>query len=723
MAREAAFTPQVQEVLPPDYGAKSQGQRYEANTGFADALKDFGKLAGSAVVAWDEKTQTDIRKEVEVGFDAVSNEFGVGSATYPEQDIEQPTTPAAVKDAERHLEGLKAQYEAGRSTERHYFARLNSMVRQLRGKYPGYREQIDNIVADVTGTRPANQLQQALFAEFEAAKQENSEFDKFVTKAGMEGDLPPDYVTRAQSGKPYSEAELKQYVFNRNYNRTERGDMKAAIELENANGTLTENTAISTLDKTFNSMVTEVTSNLKTATSQSYHSIRDSIVKMGEDAEIGNVDPEAQARTTAELNQLAMTVRERLIAEANDPAYAGAIKDKKKLDDIIEKAMAPIANLQAALGGEKPNMGIVSSTAAYLEAKEKATTRDMLVERPILQKIQTLRSIMGEQGVGQYLVLNQDLRDALDRSLVDDIALSAQLDPTANVLDAMVKLDAQGGSAASKQGVLKHWQGVVDLAAKGEIPPAVYQKNVRFMFDPKTLQLFNMDLPSREKANYLAIVAGPKITQDMLKLKAAGDKESYELYRTWTLEAFKAIFRDEVAELQRYHTDNQALDIQFDKTKNQFVTVPNPDARQRGPVGSFVASINSADTAMESLNTMIRSLVPIVEEEGMDTPDQIAGLLEEMGLDTSVEQTGTIGDQLWDAVQAAGQRNKAAAEERKKLTEQAGKNLRGEDRKMLWEKDPVQKKYRAPTERNQTNVRVLEEYNINEKEKRATKPE
>lgn len=702
MAKEAAFGPTVPEVLPPDYGSRSQGLRYSASTGFADAVGDFAKVAGQAVVAVDQKVQGDIRKEVETGFDDVSREFGVDSATLFEQGIDTPNQPSPyfLKDAQRQLDGLSAQYRKGQSTERHYYARLNSMVRQLRSKYPGYREQIDNIVSDVTGVRPANALQAQLFNEWEATAKEATTNRKLIMKWGEDGLLPPNYETMDFE-------TIKSHVFERGAEKANRQERMAALEEESKFGTVTSTRAASSFQQDATELVNRSLKDGTTAIGVSWNKVQEKVRSLQHRALEGRfVSAEEQAELTGMISQLETELRSTLNAHGTNPenvAYAGYLK-KDDRDNAIKLAMEPIEILKSALSSEGNPWGLYGGVTAYLETSTKNATKDLVDGNQAILRMAALNKFAGPN-VAAYMLNNPGVESALADLLVDNEVSAAVTEEGADIFKSLAGLDIKKNRDPEKfkqaqQTLIEKWSDIAKGATEGKVTPEVFRRYVRYMFKPETLKMMSTDVTPASRVHYFKTVTSPEVTRAMIQMRDAGDTESYQMYRSWVTTAFKALFREEVGELMQFQIDNNKVDIQFDHKTNTFTTVPNPDYVKRNDMGinDALRSLNTANTAMQELNTVIQSIIPIIRDEKLETADQLGGLLSEMGLDLDVKQTGTIAEVLWEALMAKSEKVRKNQEDRAKAKVE-GYREQYQNKNSIFELDAVNRRYRKVEDR------------------------
>ena len=90
----------------------------------------------------DEGIQRKQQTNLQAKIDIIDNEFGVSDRT--DLDVEAGTaTPAQIGTAGKELERLAKAQASGQLRDSHYWARVNSVVRQMRAKFPAYRDQID----------------------------------------------------------------------------------------------------------------------------------------------------------------------------------------------------------------------------------------------------------------------------------------------------------------------------------------------------------------------------------------------------------------------------------------------------------------------------------------------------------------------------------------------------------------------------------------------------
>lgn len=128
----------------------------------------LGQIAKGAALTVDNKVQKDIRTDVENLVDTTNKEFGydvgdaVASSGVAAAASQGKAIPPELKKDAENLGKIRVARSQGVMSESLYWARLASAAKTLRARYPGYNEQIDEIISSVTGARPANALRSAL---------------------------------------------------------------------------------------------------------------------------------------------------------------------------------------------------------------------------------------------------------------------------------------------------------------------------------------------------------------------------------------------------------------------------------------------------------------------------------------------------------------------------------------------------------------------------------
>lgn len=203
--------PQVSELQARDQTGASRGTG--PNRAFEALFSGLGDVITGGAKAVDTSIQNRIEKDARYGFEALNDEQGLSVNTVPQ----------GLTDSQSGLQKLAEAHMQGKVTQEYYYQRLASTLKGLRTKYPGYEKEVDSIVQNVTGTRPANAFRDALFNNIEnqqqAAATKGNKWEQWAAQQGNSevlGILYPDFWTNpekyeSESMKDSIRANVSQY--------------------------------------------------------------------------------------------------------------------------------------------------------------------------------------------------------------------------------------------------------------------------------------------------------------------------------------------------------------------------------------------------------------------------------------------------------------------------------------------------------------------------------
>jgi hypothetical protein len=646
----AEFNIRPQEGRPENFQGYSRGIDHTANDALGTLFSNSADLIQRGVVAADALQQEHIRNQISHNVEDIQDEFGVGDATLFQSDADNPTqpTPKGVQMAGENLNRLQAGYEAGTLKESHYWARLNSMVRQLRQQYPGYRAEIDEMVAGITGARPANALRAALFDEWNASASDTDPLSKMEDWAVKNGRLPVDYYARMEQGNPYSLPELNKHVAAAERRETEIADMRAGLELEASQDKLNVRNAERGFRVEANQVVDTTLQDMTGMLGQQYRTLRGRI-ESAQAAVLNGHPPTQQSMVelTGAVGELrvALTEQLRLAYETpwgNDPenSYLATV-DQDTATKIINDALTPLTMLENALANE--DFGMLKSVTAWIEAKKNDATADLIDKIPMLPVLQGAQQVLGPDGFNLYMDMNPDLQFAISQAMLDYERARAITEEGASVSDAFTNGEANAMDTEYYNGLIESWTNTIDGLEK--LPLEAVQKNVDYMFGPKSMEvLATMDDASRFE--YFNKVASPMVTEKMRKLRDMGDVESWDNYQQWVTRNFMILFQSQVQTMQGMSTSmfTPGTQVVWDDSNSQFVYIPGQQVGVGAPFTTVVQgseALMGAD-AVNRLNSVIRTVTPIIEDNNGTMGIEIYRVLADMGFNPET-QTDFMG--------------------------------------------------------------------------------
>lgn len=623
----------VQESQPGSFTGRSAGIQASPNTAISGLFEGLSTALAGGVTAVDEGIKSNIEKDIFDAVDDVQAEFGVPEATDLQADPDEVsgrTMPTGVQRANQQLETLQSAYVAGNLKESHYWARMNNMVRQLRGKYPGYRAEIDQMVAGVTGQRPANALRNALFSEWGRSQSEGlSEKDKFVNQ-NLEY-LPPDYFDAPEK---YSYDQLRAFVSKKQRTRVELDARKSELDYLAKQDQATDKVIEDSLNADMTQIVYSTLLDVEAGLGRNFSEVSQTIDRFQQMQASGST---ATGQELEQLKAMASGLDQEfntLLYQhwASNPHYSKMSEEAVRT--ATQKALMPVRMLQQAIADE--NFGLAKSVAASIEVMNSDTQRQLLRDIPQLQRLSALNDLVGPTVTQLAMTLDKKGTSVLTEVLSNSAEAGHLLGGETMRQSFDVGIDKNAG--ADYFMVLADWGRLLDGVASGDIPQSIFLNKINAMFSRDNDAIMNDPkyfANDESKFNYFKTVASPQISQKMIGLKNQGFTEEYNIYSRWVARNFVTLFQSQLSGLTDLSSDpNDSYDVKWNEQTGRF----SVDWRIAGPwtVRSPVRS------SLNDLNESIQLMRPIFAAEGVDTNEQLMGLFQEAGYDQNPDRRWTF---------------------------------------------------------------------------------
>lgn len=630
----------------PNYTSDSQGIRASANTGLGDLFKGVANLMDQGVKEADRNVQANIKQDIFDQSDAVNSEFGIDAATDLQSDataqVTAKTAPPGIEAAHRQLDGLQKGYEAGVLKDSHYWARMNSMVRQLRGKYPGYRDEIDTMVSSVTGAKPANALRENLMSEWAAdsatARAQANKDQDYIIAASKSGDLPPDYFQREQAGQGYSAKETMAYVAARTNEKSNIEALQRQATLDITNNSLTKERVGHMANLDFSQTVNRTLFDAQSSIGKTFAATSDILRRAQTAAANGNpMSSQEVAQGQAGVAQLETTLRTALQQASlkswdGDPSNSYAARmDKKELDDAMAEAMGPIQVLKDGFDSKNPN-GAMNFLNTYLETQKNDDVKKILSDIPQLRAYQAMTTTYGAGSAGAVIQAYPELAAATDTAVIKYAATMAGQMTLPEQVDL---IKGHGGKAESYTGLVQGFKNsMVDPTVAEDYKKAAIDTMFATSAD-STLMKFD----PASRSEFLKQAAGPEVSKIMLDRRAKGDEEGWQKYQLWVAQGFNSVFAQNVQDLQFAVTNPGSYDVKFNASTNSFevnsvgLGAYDPTNRLPTPFGNPIMN------SVNQLNDAIHVVAPVVAANKGDTSKEVLSMLAKLGYDPTAEKS------------------------------------------------------------------------------------
>lgn len=644
MAEFTQGTPQAQPG--PSYIGLSQGIRSSGDSSIATLFEGLAESLKQGVAVVDSAIKDNIEQDVFDAVDSVQAEFGIPEATDLQSNAGEAsfrTSPVGVQRGVEQLQTLQSAYAAGNLKESHYWARMNSMVRQLRGKYPGYRAEIDQLVSSVTGARPANALRQALFSEWsqEAKGQGLSEEDKFVN--ANQDTIPADYFQRKGTANAYTLDEIRAYSAQKNKMMFELDSRSKQMNVESSAGELTTKRVIKNFQADTSSIVQSVLGDVNAGLGKTFKETTDALGEFQRRAERG--DP----ASAQELEQFKMAIPQ-MAVELEQQLWRHHAADKNYSEHMtpsdvkasIDLAMRPIRILEQALADE--NFGLLKTVSAVVDAMGVDSQKEVLDRIPIMRRIDAFREIVGADGLSMLLTMDDVTRSSLTEALHKNSTIGMGLgeEEVTQAFETAIAADAP----AQFYDLMSKWNKWADAAIAGSIPSESFENFINGMFGQNADQIMNNPKyfkNDESRFKYFAQVASPETSRKMIQLRDAGHDQAWRTYQTWVARNFTTLFMSKVGTVQSLVTDPQSrFDVKWNEQTSQF----GVDLRLFGDT----TVRHPLTPAVNELNRALAVIRPIIQDGGGETGNEILHLLTEMGYDPSADRRDPFLTAMWNAI-------------------------------------------------------------------------
>lgn len=155
------FAPQTG-VNPDGTPFTSYSRGIAPNAAYATILGTAGTAVTEAAGTMDTQNQFQIQQTVRADLEQANKAFGYTPDQVPTQVGDRTNIPPELGPGADKMSRMQQARAQGKLTDSQYWAQLTADVKDLRAQYPGYNDQIDSIVSNITGGTPANKLRDAL---------------------------------------------------------------------------------------------------------------------------------------------------------------------------------------------------------------------------------------------------------------------------------------------------------------------------------------------------------------------------------------------------------------------------------------------------------------------------------------------------------------------------------------------------------------------------------
>jgi hypothetical protein len=660
------FNPQVQDNSGQNFDRYSRGGGADRSLG--TLFSGIGDAISGGVSTADNYIKNRIEDQARYGLDqlnegttaALQDTAGQTSAlangASPVQSQGGVATPGPIKSASQSLQTLAMAREQGKITDEFYYQQLNSQLKDLRSRYPGYEKDVDQIVQQVTGVKPANAYRQALQARIQADAQvmqssQNKWEDYTKSNAGYIQMAFPDYFSNPDkyAGR---QTEIQAGVAKI------KGDEQSWDYQVKAN---TNNQTV--LQQKLGDRLSQVGQSLLSGTTKAAGLDLPNFVQSLTNAGKGpGLSPDQLSAMTGQYDQFKFNARSLLMAEANRPEL-GMISPTQK-QQYVDSAMAPIEAIGTMLQNKQYDQA--ARLAAQNTAMQDQGLADLYKTNPLVPAAVGISKVAPE--VGQYVMQQVIQNMGGVQNFIKSTAVADQVEGVVSGGDTLS--DVNGRAISSKnlsqgqknQIVSATVNSSLNTIREGKATPDQVNQFVQNNYNTQK-DIFKQvtgDQPDSGQSQYLKLYTkmfDPKITDQVVK---SGDQKLINQYFDYAVDKFRSI--PEIRAAQNTVTQNinysDFMRAYYDESKNKIVIeadqgkIDNMGGREGG--GTSRIMLQQTVKAASALNQALSVMSPIIEGSGQNEAQTVTDLIGTLGQEGS--QKGFLGwlkDSLDRSVQSA----------------------------------------------------------------------
>lgn len=637
------FNPQLNVRDPKDFLNMSRGVEVDTtgDTSLGTTLKQAGDLISVGTKAVNSMFESIITEKMEPQVDQARSEMGVDAATTI-QGAPGTTTPQEISRAFTELEGMSKAVAQGTMKDSHYWGRLNAVAKQLRSKYAGHRDFIDQKMASMVGTNPANALIRSLQSEaMEAQRKANSQADKeqaYVLAASKSGNVSPALIEGYQNGFiPFNEFVLS--VTRNTYAQDQIKAQQQALNLRKAQGEAVDKDTEDFWERSSATRTDAEFNDRMTALGGAYANVRDRMVSMSQ----GRIQtPEEKQGLSNAFIQLELEIENSLNKHANqswggDDARSFAQRlPQERIRKTIEMHKGRIKAMRDA--AEKGDLSLLGQTKLVLEAAQTNNKIEAIKDKT-LANINTMRDLVGENTIALAMAQNPKLISTTKQAITSFIVSNSVA--TGQPLSSVIKEAQAAGSDAVTEREANLMIGKILADPKTTLQGA--RNVVQSFFGENNKDYLRMQ-PASERARTLSELTTPAAEARLWELRQSGDPNLWTQYKTWVNHNVVSHATPTINALASYmSTENRKTNITFDGTRFVVTGVQGADAFTSGATRPSVSGelaysgeVVRAQNIVRDLNSFFRPLHGIATREGRDPQQEAFNLVNMVGLGNQI---------------------------------------------------------------------------------------
>lgn len=677
----AVFNPNFQNP-DPNYLGYSRGAEADRSLGSLFEMK--GNLIQAETQATVSNIQSRINDEAREAVEPIRQ--GAIHAL----ETGQLAVPNEVTSGITKAENLTQAKIAGRLNESHYWNLLDAEARRLRAAHPGFKDYVDQRIAELTGGTPANKMLQELYQEQRAglgsAEKEYNHYEELLILAGGGAELE----ARKMAGKKASLSEIKTSLAIIKRDKADVDAQKSKLDLDVSQ----QKVKVENIKTVSRGEIGKIVNSAMAVGFAPY----DELVKTINTAQpdkAGVYNPKDLEALRTAYGRLETMVQTRALRVFTDPSQGGNrygdFIDKKDQADIIDQELAPLRVIKEAIFNQ--DFGTLGAMANRVKTIAETDHHNVLTTSQMAREIETIKSVYGPQWTTLLNLSDPGkFKDFTQKSIFQDGIIRSFNPETTKTEGMKTEFDRMKSAKAGPEVYRQHLDTHVKVLGDPKSDGKTLERAAWWMFGPGNKDFLTTVDPTTGKQimsftdpySVYAKINNPLVAQNMQKFKDS-NPDLYNNYRNFITGNFAPLMSAAAKGAQQLRVDSKFADVVWDSATLQFRVVPTgaPGSRDFTNINPIAPGISLFDAvekgftnplltkSVNDINNTLAGIKSLIQAEGGDPKTQIPDLVSRLPIKLDATKDGR---NLWEKM--IGSLQKSQAQEAKP----AGKKEEGTTR-------------------------------------------
>lgn len=565
--------------------------------------------------------------------------------------------PAPADRTLNRIQRIQRANEAGKLSPSEYNAAMEAEVRRVRAEYPGFRDEIDAKMRQITGITPANALRASMLRDQIALQRADASGQTFERNYRKANDK---YVAPGEENLPFAEYRQKVVQAQQQEHQITVSSQRLALDAAKGKGVSTQATQVVT-----QGLTAEADRIMAPALLPLEKMI--AAKKDGEGfsvTEIQNLRP-VIAKIRLNLDNSFEAYMDRPTdfdpahpeRKGSGPTFRTLINDPNAVAAMKKDYVGRAAAFEQSLTDQ--HFGVLNYQKLFAESTREAADAGLMQQRG-MAVLASVKKNFGDN-VANIVVGDTSNGTPVLPTLQKAILAAGKLDVITPGGENPSKTAERLKDAAKKPGAepvtaltyRTQMSGLVKTMADPNLPDDAKTNAVRTVInDLKYIYTFKVGAGQSEAYTTLT---SPEVTDSVAKM-AVADPKLWQEYRGAAVKNFTGVYRSAAVDAQSVNKVEGWKTV-FDPKSNQFYAEPE---KGRGPIEDDArrANMDVYQGRLDQLNQGLRVLSYILKKDGEEVGPKLLQIATAMGVDPKAPKEG-----FWDGLaQAVSKATDKAAE-------------------------------------------------------------